>query len=45
MAENITGKFVNKETTSKCSLQVTFNMQLDEEEVSVEQILRINNKP
>ena len=44
MAENITGKFVNKETTSNV-LQVTFNMEIDEQEVFVEQVLRINNKP
>ena len=43
MAENITGKFVIKEAVQNV-LQVTFTMQLDQEEVSVEQILRINNK-
>ena len=43
MAENITGKFIIKETERNV-LQVTFTMQLDQEEVSVEQILRINNK-
>jgi len=44
MAENITGKFIHKEATSNMLL-VSFKLKVDEEEVSVEQKLRINNKP
>jgi len=44
MAENITGKFVIKEMPSEL-LQVTYTIKVDQQEVFVEQILRINDKP
>ena len=44
MAENITGKFVIKEMPSEL-LQITYTIKVDQQEVFVEQILRINDKP